>query len=155
MRQIAHVRRQLQFGAVTRPADRAVAVVLDGDKLLVMRRHKHGEDYCVLPGGGVEPGEEPVDASIRELREETGLQGVAARHLWTIAHQDRTARYFRVTVEAGPMIVDGPEALVQSDQNRYSPEWVSVEHLADENLKPEAVQGLLSALLASKPPACS
>jgi 8-oxo-dGTP pyrophosphatase MutT (NUDIX family) len=30
--------------------------------------------YWVLPGGGVEPGESPVDVAIRELAQETGLQ---------------------------------------------------------------------------------
>jgi 8-oxo-dGTP diphosphatase len=70
-------------------------------------------------------------------------------------YQDRTAHYFLVSVEVGPMNVGGPEALVQSDENRYIPEWVSMEQLAEENLKPETVQDLLSGLLPSQPPALS
>jgi hypothetical protein len=44
------------------------------------------------------------------------------------------------------MSVGGPEALVQSDQNRYIPGWISVEQLDAENLKPETVRALLSGL---------
>lgn len=53
------------------------------------------------------------------------------------------------------MIVGGPEALVQSDQNRYTPEWVSKDKLTGETLEPETVQDLLSGPLPSQPPSLS
>jgi 8-oxo-dGTP pyrophosphatase MutT (NUDIX family) len=127
-----------------RPAlDRAVVVALHEGKVLVMRRHKNGKDYCVLPGGGVEPGERPVDASVRELSEETGLTGVVDRHLWTIEHPDRVAHYFLVKVDPGPMAVGGPEASRQSVDNRYTLEWIALNDLDVENLQPEPLRELL------------
>ena len=48
------------------------AVVADGTILMV--RHVHdGRDYWTLPGGGVELGETPEQAALRELREEANL----------------------------------------------------------------------------------
>ncbi|WIB67511.1 NUDIX domain-containing protein [Curtobacterium sp. MCBD17_035] len=48
----------------------AVLVVRDRRVLMVRSR---GRDVLYLPGGKVEPGETPVDAAVREAREETAL----------------------------------------------------------------------------------
>ncbi|WP_433365721.1 NUDIX domain-containing protein [Actinoplanes sp. CA-142083] len=40
-----------------RSSSRAVAVVVRGPAVLVIKRHYRGRDYAVLPGGGVEEGE--------------------------------------------------------------------------------------------------
>jgi ADP-ribose pyrophosphatase YjhB (NUDIX family) len=53
---------------------RATSVVLNEDNILMIHRFNHGEEYYVLPGGGVEEGENIETAVTRELQEETGLQ---------------------------------------------------------------------------------
>jgi 8-oxo-dGTP pyrophosphatase MutT (NUDIX family) len=53
----------------------AVALVLDADdQVLVLRTHRHVVDQegWELPGGVVEPGEDPMAAAARETAEETG-----------------------------------------------------------------------------------
>jgi 8-oxo-dGTP diphosphatase len=52
---------------------RAQVVLLEDGKILMARHARANGSYWVLPGGAIEEGEEPTQAAIRELREETGL----------------------------------------------------------------------------------
>lgn len=54
---------------------RAQAVIIRDGRLLMVRHFDLtiGEHYWCLPGGGVEAGEHPEQAVVRELKEETGL----------------------------------------------------------------------------------
>lgn len=53
---------------VTRPSTRGI--ILKGDKVLLIHSRKY--DYYKFPGGGIEKGENPIEALIREVQEETG-----------------------------------------------------------------------------------
>jgi ADP-ribose pyrophosphatase YjhB (NUDIX family) len=59
----------------------AYAICRRGDEVLLVRATSRTlvEGRWFLPGGGVEFGEAPEDAVLRELTEETGLSGAAPR----------------------------------------------------------------------------
>lgn len=86
---------------------RAVAVVLRDDRVLVIKRHRDGVDYAVLPGGGVEPGESSAEAALRELHEETTLTAEIDRLLWTGDHGGRPASYFLMKEVTGEPVLSG------------------------------------------------
>jgi ADP-ribose pyrophosphatase YjhB (NUDIX family) len=60
----------------------AYAVCIEDGRVLLARCvPAEGESTWSLPGGGVEPGEDPFDTVIREVAEETGCDAVAERLL--------------------------------------------------------------------------
>lgn len=62
-----------------------VAETPEGDVVLVRQwRHGRGHVTWEIPGGIIDPGEDPSGAATRELREETGYEGDAPEYLGTV-----------------------------------------------------------------------
>lgn len=50
----------------------AYGVIIEGGRILLAHWNEGGHTGWTLPGGGLEPGEDPADAARREILEETG-----------------------------------------------------------------------------------
>ena len=66
-----------------RPKDRVFGAVIKGGRILMVRHRHDGRAYWTLPGGGIEAGETPEQAVVREVKEETDLDVEVERRLFT------------------------------------------------------------------------
>jgi predicted acetyltransferase/ADP-ribose pyrophosphatase YjhB (NUDIX family) len=118
-------------------------VVVRGHKLLVVRRRLDGQEYAVLPGGGVEPGESPPQAAVRGLAEECSLDGTVVRHLFDGDHGGRSASYFLVDVPEGEPVPGGPEAAQEDPESSFGPLWATAPELDLLGLQPAEIRSPL------------
>ena len=113
---VANLRRHVGTDLLMLPSACAV-VVDDGGRILLGRRADTGT--WSLPGGAIDPGEQPADAAVREVYEETGvriaverLAGVALREV-TYPHGDvcqYLTVWFRCTATGGRAVVHDDES---------------------------------------------
>lgn len=71
---------------------------------LLVRESENPESEWVLPGGRVEPGEDPGPAAAREVAEETGLEVIASRLLiaaWLQPAEDRALPRLLMVFDCG------------------------------------------------------
>lgn len=94
-------------------------LVFRGDKLLVLQRAKDGglytDEWCI-PGGHIDPGEEPLEAAVRELYEETGLkiEPICFSEVAVYENKDVKIHYFMTHIDQfspANIVVDSAEEI--------------------------------------------
>jgi 8-oxo-dGTP diphosphatase len=115
------------------------AIVVDAERLLMIRRgHGPAAGQWSVPGGRVEAGELLAEAVVRELWEETGVEGVCGELVGWVERFAEDQHYvildFRVAVLEGTAPIAGDDAA--------EARWVPLVDVADLNL----VEGLAEFL---------
>lgn len=122
---------------------RAGIVLIDGDKVALIERHRGGLDYFVFPGGGVDEGETPEQAAVREAREELGIEvAIRQKVLEVDLGQKSRQVYFLVDHVAGEFGTGTGEEYTDADPDNpdegiYIPIWMPIDELPrHENIYP-------------------
>jgi len=114
---------------------RAGIVLIKDNKVALIERHRAGLDYFVFPGGGVEEGETPEQAAIREAMEELGIEVAIMQKVAVIHFGFSMQFYFLIEQIGGEFGTGTGEEFVDVDPDNpeegiYLPVWMLIDELA-------------------------
>ena len=114
---------------------RAGIVLIQDGKVALIERHRAGMDYFVFPGGGVDEGESPEQAAVREAMEELGIEVSIKQKIAEIQLGQKSRQvYFLVEQTGGEFGTGVGEEYTDSDpdspeQGVYIPIWMPIDEL--------------------------
>lgn len=125
--------------------DRSTAIVVRDKKVLMVQVEFGGRLFWQAPGGGVEAGESPEQAVLRELKEECNLDGQIVRALSVATYPDGSREYsYLIKVDEGqnPVMGFDPE-FPADDQALQQVRWMALSELGEKDRAFLWQQGLL------------
>lgn len=114
---------------------RAGIVLIEDNKVALIERHRAGLHYFVFPGGGVDEGESPEQAAVREAMEELGVRVAITQKVAEVQLGPKSRQvYFLVNQIGGEFGTGTGEEFTDSNpghpqQGIYIPIWMPIEEL--------------------------
>jgi 8-oxo-dGTP diphosphatase len=129
---------------------RAGIVLIQDGKVALIERHRAGLDYFVFPGGGVDEGESPEQAAVREAMEELGVEVVIIQKVAEIQLGAKSRQVYFLAEQSGGEFGSGAgEEYTDADPDSpeegiYVPIWMSIDQLLlHQNIYPADVARLV------------
>ena len=115
---------------------KAVRTFLINDNKVIVIKYKTNKNmnYYDIPGGKVEENESAIDASIREFKEETGIEVINQKYKGNVLIE-----YPNMVFDFDIYLVNDYKGNPQEFDENYSM-WINIEDLLNENKKFPSVE---------------
>ena len=125
---------------------RAAAILIQNNQIALIERQRPDRHYFSFPGGGVDEGETPEQAVVREVLEELGLHVRILRQVAEFWFRGNRQVHFLVEQTGGEFGTGtGDEFSGKYDQFRgtYHPLWMPVRDLPLQPVQPREIAALV------------
>jgi 8-oxo-dGTP diphosphatase len=113
---------------------RAQCIVHREDRLLMVKNRQDGVEWWCLPGGGIEAGETPAEAALRELQEECCVEGTVVRQTSHVTYSptDQTYTFLVDIGDQTPHMGTDPEFL-EDNQALAGVSWLALAEIPERD----------------------
>ena len=119
-----------------KPVRKAVRTFLINDNKVIVIKYKTNKNinYYDIPGGKIEKNESSIDTSIREFKEETGIEVIDQKYKGNVIIE-----YPNMIFDFDIYLVNTFKGIPQEFDENYSM-WINIEDLLNENKKIPTVE---------------
>ncbi len=126
------------------PRLRVSAIIIEDERILLVRHEKYGRSYWVLPGGGMDFGETLEEATVRELKEETNLDITVDKLVFVDDILPRDLHRHVVDVYFTGNVVGG-DLEVGDDSHMHEVRFFPLDEFRDLQFEPDIVDRIVDA----------
>lgn len=120
--------------------NRGSVVLIQDNKVGLIKRIREKSIYYVFPGGGVEEGETPETAAKREALEELGVKVNICECIAKVDFNGKQHFFLAEIIEGTFGTGQGEEYTEEKrDRGTYLPMWIDIEELSTIDVRPKEV----------------